>query len=232
MTKRHAKASTALTQAAPDRLMVASDCIEPLQYFRMRDRHPRGEGPWKGEPDKIGWVDQQTGRHCIILREPDGTLSGYAGVTPDHALFGFSADAVPSAMGISVHGGLNYGRHCEANVPEMISVCHVLSADDRRRSNATRGRGGTSDMFEHVDLWWFGFSTDHPGDLIPSASAANRSDGIEVYRDLAYVYAEVVKLASQLSAIEDVGETPGDLKIVLPVKRLTHSNEGSEGNEC
>ena len=28
------------------------------------------------------------------------------------------------------------------------------------------------------------------------------------------------------------GEALGDLKIALPVKRLTHFNEGSEGNEC
>lgn len=138
MAKKGKQGSATLPVALPQSLELAGDRIVPLQYFRVKERHPKGDGPWNDEADKIGWVDEGTVLHCIILRERDGTLSGFVGVQPDHPLYDFEADAVPAGIGISVHGGLNYAKPCEANVPEQISVCHVPSNAELRRTRARR----------------------------------------------------------------------------------------------
>ncbi|ODS60635.1 MAG: hypothetical protein ABS48_00720 [Erythrobacter sp. SCN 68-10] len=55
--------------------------------------------------------------------------------------------------------------------------------------------------------WWFGFSTDFPGDLEPLGQQVNQI-GAEapVYRDLSYVFTEVVGLAGQLHALTKANE--------------------------
>lgn len=124
-----------LVNEAPVPYPVAGTSITALQIYHNPDRKPDGDGPWANEADKVAWVDAETGLGCIMLRQEDGTISGYTGVGPDHPLFGFNVDAIPTGIVSTVHGGLTYSKACEVNRfarvawgeprEERYTVCHV-----------------------------------------------------------------------------------------------------------
>ena len=127
MPKKKAPQSRALVPVGEAKTYpIATTEIEATQLFHVPARHPRGPGPWEHEVDKIAWIDAATGLACTILRQPDGVLGGYVGVGEDHPLFGFEKDAVPGALGISPHGGLDYAATCKRG-PEETSVCQMPS---------------------------------------------------------------------------------------------------------
>lgn len=198
-----------LMNAAPVSYPVAQTTITALQLYHNPERKPGEDGPWNDEADKVAWVDEGTGLGCIILRQEDGTLSGYVGIDPEHPLFGFDAAAVPLGVSSAVHGGITYGRECELNRTELrakgnprqerYTVCHVTRTrwvQDYEKVQTTQ------DEFEHADLWWLGFDTNHAGDLVPNDPyhTPRRSD---VYRDQAYVYENCVALAKRLKEVAD-----------------------------
>lgn len=203
-----------LLSEEPVAYQVADASVTALQVWHNPDRHPRGDGPWNGEADKVAWIDADTGLGCIMLRQKDGTLSGYVGVPVDHPLFGFEADALPVDLASAVHGGINYAEACEVNRfehqahgqprEERYTVCHTTYV---RRVQEYRTVQTTQDEFEHEDLWWFGFDTNHPGDLIPRPSLRWDHHRGGVYRDQAFVYAGIVELARLLKAIADIDAT-------------------------
>ena len=149
------------------------------------------EGPWLHEPDFAKWRDPETGLLCTIVRNRDlGNLCGY--VRLPHGKLRrkiISASRHSHRPGyftshlrtIEVHGGLIYSRH---------SSYHKMS------------RG-----------YWIGFDCAHAWDLVPGMSAFLRSlskisgDSLSaferdsVYRDFAYVKAEVTSLARQVAEI-------------------------------
>lgn len=47
-----------------------------------------GPGPWANEPDKLNWIDPETGLDCMIVRNRAGNLCGYVGVPESHPWFG------------------------------------------------------------------------------------------------------------------------------------------------
>ncbi|MBU2340929.1 MAG: hypothetical protein KKE77_06755 [Alphaproteobacteria bacterium] len=202
-----------LLSLAPVTYPVADTQITALQVWQNPERKPSEPGPWDDEGDKIAWVDEQTGLGCILLRQKNGTLSGYVGVGPDHPLFGFTADAVPVDIANSVHGGVTYGKECEVNrfareeygTPrkERYTVCHTTITRVVRNYRTVQT---TKDEFEHDDLWWFGFDTDHIGDLVPEGYNLNPRKG-DVYRDQAYVYNECITFARRLHAIASAEAT-------------------------
>ena len=106
-TKQLAKSELpdGLVSLAPVTYSMADTAVTALQVWHNEDRKPSGDGPWNDEADKVAWVDEETGFGCIMLRQENGTLSGYVGVGPDHPLFGFDADAVPVDISNTVHGG-------------------------------------------------------------------------------------------------------------------------------
>lgn len=55
---------------------------------------------------------------------------------------------------------------------------------------------GHRDEHGGEDIWWLGFDCAHAGDLVPDM----RMSG--TYRDIAYVRAEVERLAAQLAALQ------------------------------
>lgn len=202
-----------LMNAAPVAYPVADTTITALQLYHNPDRRPADDGPWNNEADKVAWVDEETGLGCIMLRQKDGTISGYVGVGPEHPLFGFEADAVPVGVSTTVHGGVTYGKACEVNRfareawgkprKERYTVCHttyVRTIQDYRTVQTTK------DEF-HEDLWWLGFDTAHPGDLVPNARYDKRRKG-DVYRDQSFVYSNCVELARALKSLMQTG--PGD----------------------
>lgn len=176
----------AIVPSKPDEHRLGNDLVEVLQIHRGQV-HIRDVGPWSEEADKIAWIDRATGLHCIILRHDGGFLSGYVAVPPGHPLFGYDHRALPHTLQIDVHGGLDYAQPCDEHAAEVRSVCHV-SELPRVPSRVA---------------WWFGFSCDKPGDLIPDRVRRNEGamEQPGVYRDEAYLYHQTIGLAAQLHAI-------------------------------
>lgn len=142
----------------------------------FRDRSNWADGPWDDEPDRAIWVDPATGLDCLIVRNHLGNLCGYVAVGPDHPLFEVYADEGQ----VDVHGGISYAAHCDNDPVE--GVCHLTHDDD--------------------PAWWLGFDTAHSWDLSPY-QAKNHPDLTfdTTYKNMAYVTAEVERLAEQLGAM-------------------------------
>lgn len=149
-----------------------------------------GAGPWQDEPDKKQWSDPATGMACLIVRSPLGALCGYVGVPEGHPLFEVDYGDAHERYAISVHGGLTFDGFCQEGAEED-GICHLVEPGEPDR------------------VWWLGFDCGHFSDLVPSFEARlrsswswrARSDAASyegVYRDLAYVTAEVTSLAAQL----------------------------------
>lgn len=221
-----------LVNLAPVSYPVATTTITALHIYHNPERRPAGDGPWNDEADKVSWVDEETGLGCIMLRQVDGTISGYVGVGPEHPLFGFRKDAVPIDIAHVVHGGITYAKACEANRfgrvawgdprRERYTVCHttfVRTIQDYRTVRTTENG------FDHEDLWWFGFDTSHPGDLVPKARNVNRHDG-DAYRDQGFVYGNCIALARKLQSL--IRGTPDDDDSAADPLRLPPPEESDE----
>lgn len=159
------------------------------------DRHAElpPEGPWVDEPDKMQWVDPNTGYDCLIRRGIGGGLCGYVGVPEGHPLFGVFFQDVQGQF--DVHNDLSYSAPCNPEVSgEGDAVCHVPYP-------------GRPD-----NVWWFGFHCAGAWDFEPAhewrwmrdlpGHQANFTEGLGVYgqsyKPLAYVKAQVQLLALQL----------------------------------
>ncbi len=128
-------------------------------------------GPWDGEPDKVQWPDAATGLACMIRRGPTGAWCGYVGVDESHPLHGRGY----SGVDVEVHGGLTYAAACDG---DETGICHVVDPGDPDPA------------------WWFGFDCGHAFDLVPLMPVPGDPG---VYRDQAYVTAEVQRLALQIA---------------------------------
>ena len=191
----------------PERFAIGGTEIRPLQLFENPNRHPHAPGPWENEPDKLAWIDAKTGKDCILLRQPAGEWAGYVGVNPAHPLWGFSHDALPTCTDIRVHGPIDYAEGCDEDEEPQISVCHVLGGAVRRPQRPSRKTRSSIGDDEHPDIWWFGFTADQPGDLLPNRVRPLEAEEGRTYRDIHFMYDEVTWLAGQLSALE---RKPGD----------------------
>lgn len=196
---------------------VAADEI----YF-IDEVRPSADGVWLGEADKVAFRDPATGYECIMMRATHGGhLCGFVGVPPEHPLYGYRKDAIPLAMDIDVHGGLNYSETCQQGptpdprwVPKggiarhSRRVCHAPPIPMVRVETTH----ATDYRVQHDDAWWLGFSCDHVYDLVPGGR--NRQPGYlsqetgQVYRDDGYVLREILFLAAQLRAIQDCEPMP------------------------
>lgn len=217
------KALVPVATAVQHRPLAGTD-IMPIEVYHVRDRHPSADGPWSAEPDKVSWIDPDTGLPCIMRRDTNGALCGYVGVGPDHPLAGVGEEALPHDPPIVVHGGVDYSSPCEEYEPDEISVCHVRVP--RRAAGRTSApidppfdaRTMVAVATLPEELWWFGFSCDKPYDLIPSIPQDVSPLGLEngrVYRDERYVVRETTNLAAQLHAIAEGLPMP-DLKGARP----------------
>lgn len=159
--------------------------METIVYHTLKDKEKLfGDGPWCAEPDKMQWLDEETGFPCLAVRQLVlGHWCGYVGVPRDHPYYGKNNNDCD----VSVHGGLTFSDKCTPG-PESETICHIV------------------DVGEDDDVWWLGFDCAHAFDLSPSVLKfhAYRATlcGIELaYRDLAYVREECRKLAAQLEAL-------------------------------
>lgn len=157
-----------------------------MKEYRTMDKTKWGPGPWQDEPDKVQWMDEQTGLPCLIVRAPStGALCGYVGVAHGHPAYLADYDSVEA----DVHGGLTFAGPCQKGVPIESGVCHVPA------------------LGEVDDVWWLGFDCAHAFDVMPAMNALRATiwkdlpplkEMRDVYRDIAYVKAEVAALAAQL----------------------------------
>lgn len=173
-------------------LGVTAAAATDVQTWSISSRHPVGDGPWVGEPDRKQWIDPATDLDCLVLRNHLGVFCGYIGLPPGHPWHGQSYDEIGHK--VDVHGGLTFANRC-AEVDGIEAICHVPAP----------GRP--------ADVWWLGFDCGHPFDLVPplqpGSPLANMyryflppSSPSDTYRDLDYVSHEVTNLAAQLA---DVG---------------------------
>lgn len=181
--------------ALPATFAVGGTEVRPEQFYRIPERHPDRLGPWSDEIDKLAWRDAASGLDCILLRQPSGVWAGYVGIDPGHPLYGYRHDAIPAALRLSPHGGLDYSAPCQQGPrrTEATRVCHVSVAAGRQTPH--------SDNLDD-DKWWLGFECDKPGDLVPVGPKPHRSrEEGEVYRTIDFAYRETVALAGDLARI-------------------------------
>lgn len=174
---------------------IAGTDIMPAEVYR-NEYHPSTRGPWASEPDKIAWTDQATGYPCIVVREYTGEFGSYVSVPADHPLSGFTADALPSAIGEGLHCPVTYSRGCDHTAPERRSVCHVY----HKGRYIPRAHRDLPRHDEHA--WWLGMVLDGPRDLCPNsghtpALAAERG---RTYRDVTFAVNQATLLARRLHA--------------------------------
>ena len=103
--------------------------VKRIEYHTI-DKSGWAPGPWRDEPDKIQWRDEETGLPCLIVRAGAdlGHLCGYVGVLRDHPLYGldYSHDLVAC---VDAHGGITFTDTCRSG-PEESSVCHVVESGE------------------------------------------------------------------------------------------------------
>ena len=136
------------------------------------------------EPDKVQYMDEETGMPCLIVRGPSGALCGYVGVPESHPLFGKDYDELynyenEKGVSIDVHGGLTFADKCHPR-EGGLGICHA------------------PDKGESDNVWWFGFDCAHCGDLVPAYDSIHRGG---IYRTIAYVENQIKYLARQLNAV-------------------------------
>jgi len=144
--------------------------------YRTFDKFGWGPGPWQDEPDKMQFADTATGLPCLIVRSHTGALCGYVGVNESHPAYEKPYEDVD----VSVHGGLTFSDRCRPNADEAHHICHVPAPGEP----------------DHV--WWLGFDCAHAGDIAPAVGCVWHEDR---YRDIAYIKAEIKRLALQLHAM-------------------------------
>lgn len=161
--------------------------MKALHTYTFMDKSEWPRGEWDFEPDKIEWRDEATGLPCLIVRSRSSALCGYVGIPQTHHLHGIDYTEMDD---IDVHGGLTFSDHCDPRGDENPHlICHVplLGEDDR--------------------VWWFGFDCAHFMDQVPAFSKFSDIFSQGAYRNVAYVEAEVTRLAEQLKMRElEVGE--------------------------
>lgn len=131
--------------------------------------------PWLTEPNMVKWVDQATGLACLILRASElGHLCGYVRIPRRHPLYAHGWQRRVEKL--QAHGGITF------------------TGEMHRQGGGKRpGR-------------WIGFDCAHAWDLVPGFEElgfkdkfVNNSKG--AYRDIAYVTAQVERMARQVKAM-------------------------------
>jgi hypothetical protein len=162
---------------------------------------------WEIEPDKLDFVDKNTGYKCAILRHPrHRTLNGYVILPEDHIFYGKVFDEVwdnDELRHIKVHGGVNFAGYVSET---LWSDCEELKNCDGLK------------IFQESD-YMIGFDCGHyndfvPGDWFPSKDSEyyfEPSGAVDyewlaergIYRDIEYVMRQCKKLAKQLKKIDE-----------------------------
>ncbi len=154
-----------------------------MKTWTYIDKTNWARGEWDTEPDKVQYIDKDTGFTCLIVRVPhSGHLCGYVGVPEEHCAYKKNYNDVSA----EVHGGLTFSDSCQES-PEGEGICHVPEPGEP----------------EHV--WWLGFDCAHCGDYSSMAypiGLLQYSCDDEVYRNIEFVKSQCSKLALQLQDMQ------------------------------
>lgn len=155
--------------------------MKVINEYHTDDKSSWAEGPWQNEPDKIQFLDEETGYDCLIVRNMSGALCGYVGVPAGHKYHGIHYDGVH--LDEDPHGGLTFSDSCRHGADESTGICHVPQNGDD-------------------NVWWLGFDCAHLGDKMPAHDVITKAFEMTpyrcVYRDRAYVENEIKNLAREL----------------------------------
>jgi hypothetical protein len=113
------------------------------------DKSSWPDGPWKTEPDRVSWVDPETGYPCLIRRAGAnlghlcgaganlGYLCGYVAVEKGHPFYeqAYSDNDYEVDTSLEVHGGITFANPCDGDT--ITGICHLTKDEDK--------------------AWWFGF---------------------------------------------------------------------------
>lgn len=222
------------------------DGAQMVEEYGAIDKSTWARGAWDAEPDKVNWVDPDTGLDCMLVRaEVSGSLCGYVGIPESHPLFGVHyGEPSPVLASLTMQRmGEPVGEH-----PPFSVLLGALMGQFPEPSPVTalRVHGGItySDVCDeggricHVPqpgrparVWWYGFDTGHHNDQSPAIDALLRTHAAlyredrGVYRDRAYMEQEVRALAAQLHALAHV-----DLA-VRPDRLLSAGSEARDAND-
>lgn len=158
-------------------------------------------GPWDAEPDKVQWIDEETGLDCLIVRNRLGALCGYVGVGPDHpyhgieynecmqgcstTTFGETLPSIPGMESVPMPDSLAekefypcYGHAPESNLDvhggiTFSGFCQPGDEEDVERICHIPEPGRPDNVF------WFGFDCAHAYDLAPGMVALDRKLGLD-----------------------------------------------------
>lgn len=128
---------------------------------------------------------EHKGFHCVIERTVDKALAGFVGVGKDHFLYG-------------AHRGdlITVGKGPETFVFKLMEA-HKGIMFSGFKTNTRVGEIRYKDK-----TWYFGFTCDMTGDLIPGfVGTGIQNDGLP-YRNFAYVKEELKELACQLKDLK------------------------------
>ena len=144
-------------------------------------------GPWMDEPWRYEWTYK--GLRCLVLRGHSGSLCGYVRIPRMHPWY-----------------RIDYSGVCLERPSCKDKWCgHTLEASIEVHGGLTFS-GGPFGTPRWWGGWWIGFDCNHLHDLAPGMEAQIRKlqgskppwqEG-NVYRDMAYVTAEVCSMADQV----------------------------------
>jgi hypothetical protein len=62
--------------------------MQEKTWHYCKDKHLWGDGPWVTEPDRVQWLDEETGYWCLARRNwHTGGWCGYVAISPSHPYF-------------------------------------------------------------------------------------------------------------------------------------------------
>lgn len=184
------------------------------------------DGPWRGEPDRVEWVDEGARLPCLVMRHPEmGNLCGYVGVPPAHPAWGLHYDGI--TMADANEKARRWNRMMELSrdlrgkgleFDEAWTVGHRKVSEDGwtpepegigEKVAALTAHGGLTFAGHGEDMglpgfWLYGFDCAHAGDMtdfVLPIPALARGLLRGTYRDVTYVMDECSNLAAQLAAL-------------------------------
>ena len=174
---------------------------------------------WETEPDREDFVHAEL--PCLILRGPMKAICGYVGVPPSHPAYNKGYGDID----VDVHGGLTFahlGGHT-AIYKEPVVKPSLAPPDYPMGSPEMAQWMNETGQYLHdcrtvkswepdpddkwpAGFWWVGFDCAHGGDFVPGmdepiGSRHPHPHRNEIYRNWAWVKAEVQRLAEQLAAM-------------------------------
>jgi hypothetical protein len=166
--------------------------IFTLNYI---DKTDWPDGPWKLEPDKMLWIDEDTGYECLIKRIRNiSHLCGYVGITKEHPLYKTSL--------LQFRRDDTLIKYFDVHGMITMSYPGKLFSEEPGPDHKL-GRTFFDNMPNPNEIWWIGMDFVQNEDIIPIISDdVNDNNGERIYRDIGYVTKEVTKLALLLHRFE------------------------------